>query len=93
MRFNNQTRRDIVRISLGGTRVRVALSNAFATAALTIGAAHVATRAMDAAVVPGSGHAPTFSGQPTIGIPAGAAVVSDPVDLAVAALADLTVGT
>ena len=40
--FTNQTLRQIVRTSLGGARVRVVLSNAFGTAPLTIGAAHVA---------------------------------------------------
>ena len=47
-------------------RVRVVLSNAFGTAPLTMGAAHVALRDKDAAIVAASGRAMTFSGSPTI---------------------------
>src|SRR5579872_6553780 len=50
--FNNQTVRMIARSSVGGSRVRVELSNAFGTTPLTIGAAHIALRAKDSAIVP-----------------------------------------
>jgi lysophospholipase L1-like esterase len=43
--FNNQTLRMIVRVSVGGRRVRVRFSNAYGTVPLFIGAAHVALRA------------------------------------------------
>jgi lysophospholipase L1-like esterase len=43
--FNNQTLRMIVRISLGGKKVRVRFSNAYGTVPLVIGAAHIALRA------------------------------------------------
>src|SRR5579859_5514584 len=42
--FNNQTARMVVRTSIGGRRVRVALSNAYGAAPLTVGAAHIALR-------------------------------------------------
>ena len=42
--FNNQTLRQIVHTSIGGSRIRVILSNVYGTAPLTIGAAHVALR-------------------------------------------------
>ena len=48
--FNNQTLRQIVRPTLGGERLRVVLSNAFGTAPLVVGAAHVALRDKDAAI-------------------------------------------
>ena len=41
LRFNNQTFRQFVRISIGGDRVRVVLTNAFGTGALAIGGAHI----------------------------------------------------
>src|SRR5438067_556975 len=47
--YHNQTLRMFVRASIGGRRVRVQLSNAFGTAPLTIGAAHLALHAKDAA--------------------------------------------
>ena len=44
---SNQTLRQIVRTSIGGSRVRVVLSNVFGTTPLAIGAADVAPRARD----------------------------------------------
>src|SRR5436190_15169129 len=41
MHFKNQTLRQIVHTSIGGTRLRVVLSNVYGTAPLTIGAGHV----------------------------------------------------
>jgi lysophospholipase L1-like esterase len=89
--FNNQTLRQVVRTSIGGPRVRAVLSNAFGTTPLAIGAAHIALRGTDAAIVPASGRTLTFSGRPAIGISAGAVVFSDPVDLAVPPMADLAI--
>lgn len=89
--FNNQTVRMIVHTSIGGSRVRIELSNAYGTAALAIGSAHVALRAKESAIVAGSDHALTFGGKPSISIPPGALALSDPVDLAVPKLGDLAV--
>ena len=91
LHFNNQTLRQIVRTSIGGNRARVVLSNTFGTSPLTIGAAHVAMREKESAIAPLSDRTLTFSGRPTITIPPGAAVYSDPVDLNFPALADLAV--
>jgi lysophospholipase L1-like esterase len=91
MHFNNQTLRQIVHTSIGGRRVRVVLSNAFGTSPLTIGAAHIALRDKGPAIVTASDRALTFSGRPTMTIPAGAVLFSDPVDLAVSALSDLAI--
>ena len=89
--FDNQTLRQIVRVSLGGERVRVVLSNAFGTAPLTVGAAHLALRATEAAIVPASDRALTFSGHQGMTIPPGSVAFSDPVDLDVPARADLAI--
>jgi lysophospholipase L1-like esterase len=88
--FNNQTLRQIVHTSIGGDRVRVRLST-FGASALVIGAAHIALRSAGAAIVPASDRTLTFGGQPSIMIPPGAVVLSDPVDLNVPALGDLAV--
>ena len=71
--------------------MRVVLSNAFGTSGLTIGAAHVAVRDKDSAIVTASGRALTFSGRPTMTIPAGAVFFSDPVDLTISPLSDLAI--
>ncbi len=89
--FNNQTLRQIVRVSLGGERVRVVLSNAFGTAPLTIGAAHLALRAAESAIVPASDRELTFSGRPGMTIPAGSVAFSDPVEVDVPGRADLAI--
>ncbi len=89
--FTNQTIRLIVHTSLGGNEVRVRLSNAFGTQSLVVGAAHIALRSMNAAIVPGTDRPLTFNGASSITIPPGALVVSDAVKLDVPALSDLAV--
>ncbi len=45
--FNNQTVRMIARTSMAGKRVRVKLENAFGSAPVKVGAAHIALRERD----------------------------------------------
>ena len=66
LNFNDQTLRQIVHTSLGGDRVRIVLSNAFGTSPLSVGAAHVALREKDAAIVKASDRAVTFGASPTV---------------------------
>jgi lysophospholipase L1-like esterase len=87
----NSTYRNIVHISLGGGAVRVQLTNEFGTAPLTVGAAHIAVSAGGGSIQPDSDHALTFNGRPTVEIPAGAFVISDPVTMQAAQLSDLAV--
>jgi lysophospholipase L1-like esterase len=89
--FTNQTVREIVRISVGGARFRVRLTNEFGTQPLLIGAAHVAISAGGAAIKPGTDRVLTFSGHSSITVPPGAPVLSDPVDLKAADLASLAI--
>jgi lysophospholipase L1-like esterase len=91
LNFNDQTLRQIVHTSLGGDRVRIVLSNAFGTSPLSIGAAHIALREKDSAIVKASDRTVTFGASPTVNIPAGAVVVSDPVTLTVPPFADLAI--
>ena len=91
MHFNNETLRQIIHTSIGGNRARITLSNRFGTAPLTIAAAHLALRDKEAAIIPQSDRVLTFSGRPTITIPAGAMVYSDPVDLNVPPMGDLAI--
>lgn len=91
LNFKDQTLRQIVRVSIGGERIRVVLSNSFGTAPLSVGAAHVALRDKSAAIVPMSDRVLTFSGAGSTTIPPGAVMISDPVNLRVAPLADLAV--
>ncbi|MES2898154.1 MAG: SGNH/GDSL hydrolase family protein [Pseudomonadota bacterium] len=89
--FNDQTLRLIVHTSIGGTHVRIRVSNELGTTPLRIGAARVALRGVGAATQAGSDRALTFSGGTSITIPAGAPALSDPVALDVPALSDLAI--
>src|SRR4051812_11742461 len=62
LHFNNQTLRQITHITVGGSRLRVVLTNTFGTVPLTIGAAQVALRDKDGAIVTGSNRVLTFAG-------------------------------
>ncbi|MBO9543333.1 hypothetical protein [Caulobacter sp.] len=85
--------REVVRLTAGGPRVRLRLSNAFGTAPLRIDAAHVALSAApaSAAIVAGSDRKVTFDGREAVVIPAGAVWLPDPVTLPVKALDRLAV--
>jgi lysophospholipase L1-like esterase len=89
--FNNQSLRIVARTSLGGNRLRVRLSNAYGQRPLALGAARVGVRDKDARIVPGSDRKLTFGGRDGATIAAGALLLSDPVELEFAALADLAV--
>lgn len=81
----NQTVRQLARVSVGGQRVRVVLSNAYGTEPLVIGAAHLALAGEGSSIVAGSDRALSFEGNAAVTIPAGAAWISDPVALPVQA--------
>src|SRR5688500_15261668 len=86
LNFNNQTLRQILRVSVGGPQVRAVFSNALGTAPLRVGAASIALREKDDTIVSGSGRPLLFSGKPSAAIAPGAVLVSDPVTLRVADL-------
>jgi lysophospholipase L1-like esterase len=80
-----------VRTSVGGRRARVQLSNAFGTTPLVIGAAHIALRDKESAIVASSDKTLTFSGKGSFTIPPGSEIISDPVDITFPALGDLAI--
>lgn len=89
--FDDQTLRQIVRISVGGDKVRVRFSNRFGEVPLVIDAASIGIQDTGATIVPGSLRELTFGGEPSIAVAAGAKVLSDPVKLAVPDEADLAI--
>ncbi|EPK4168257.1 SGNH/GDSL hydrolase family protein [Stenotrophomonas maltophilia] len=76
--LQDQTFRQTARISLGGSRLRVRLSNAYGTQPLRIGAASVAARAGD------TPQPLSFEGQPGVLIGPGQERLSDPLPLTTA---------
>jgi lysophospholipase L1-like esterase len=89
--FTNQTLRLVVHTSVKGRRVRIRLSNEMGSTPLTIGAAHIALHASGVDIAAGSDRVLTFSGSPSITIPPGSPVLSDPVDLEAPAQSDLAI--
>jgi lysophospholipase L1-like esterase len=88
---NDQTLRQIVHTSIGGSRVRIVLSNAFGTAPVEIGGASIALRDSASAIAAGSSKPLTFDGKSTATILPGAILLTDPVNMTVAPTSDLVV--
>ena len=89
--LNNQTIRLHVRLSLGGDRIRIRLSNRFGEGDLLVGAVHVALHGTGSGTLPGTDRVVTFSDQPSFTLAKGAQVVSDEVALTVKALQEISV--
>lgn len=89
--LKNQTVREIVRPTIGGRRLRIRFSNEFGTTPLFFGSAHVALVNEDGSIVSGSDRSLTFDGKSSVQIPAGAPMLSDPVDLDVPAFASVAI--
>jgi lysophospholipase L1-like esterase len=89
--LNAQTVRQVVRASVGGSEVRVRLSNLFGNVPVTLGPVHVALSAQDADTVSGSDHVLLFDGKPTVTIAKGESVLSDAVKMDVKPLQELAV--
>jgi len=87
----NRTLREIVRVSAGGSRVRLKLSNQYGDRPLVIGSVHVALRKSGAEIDPGTDRPVTFNGRSSVVIRAGASLVSDGVALALPNLADVAI--
>jgi lysophospholipase L1-like esterase len=89
--LNNQTIRELVRISLGGGRFRVRLTNEYGSKPVTIGSAHIAIAGAGATIQTPTDRQLTFAGKATVTIPAFSSVVSDSVDVSVPNLSTLAV--
>jgi lysophospholipase L1-like esterase len=87
----DETERQVVHTSVGGSELRLRLTNEFGTTPLRIGAVHVARRATGTEIVPSTDRTVTFGGLRSPTIPAGAPLVSDPVRLSLPARTDLVV--
>ncbi|WP_433563336.1 GDSL-type esterase/lipase family protein [Nocardia sp. CA-151230] len=87
--FAGETVRQVVRVAGGGSQLRVRLTNRYGTDELVIGRARIAVRKTGGEIVPETDTAVRFAGSESTRIPAGADILSDPVDLAVEAGTEL----
>lgn len=95
--LSNAVLRQVTHVSLGGSQIRVQFSNLAGNGSVTIKAAHVAlckaTPAVDSTIDTTTDKALAFSGMAGVTIMQGQEVWSDPVDLTVPALANVTITT
>ena len=89
--LSDSTLRQLVHISVGGTKIRVRFSNEFGKTPLTIASARVAKSAGGGTIQTGTEKPLTFAGQPSVNIPSGALMYSDPLAFELPALADLAI--
>ncbi len=88
---SDTTVRELARVGVGGTALRIRISNVFGNAPLAVGAVTVALDAGGAAIVPGTMLPVTFGGAPGATIPVGGVVTSDPAEMTVHAMQTLAV--
>lgn len=89
--LRDQTLRQVARVSLGGPRVRIVLSNAYGRLPLTVGRTTLARPLTSSAVAADSLRSVTFGGRESATIAPGASLLSDPIAWPVAALEQLAV--
>jgi lysophospholipase L1-like esterase len=89
--FADQSVRQIVRVTTGGTQVRIRLSNRYGTTPLRITGATVGKAGGGAAIRPGTLRRVTFGHSPATTIPTGREATSDAAGLVTAPLEKLTV--
>jgi lysophospholipase L1-like esterase len=87
------TIRQVVHLSIGGSALRLHLSNAFGAKPFTLDSVQVvrSVSASSSEISPGTSMPVTFDGAGSVTIPAGAELISDPVQMTVAPLTDLAV--
>lgn len=88
---SSKTVRQIARVTIGGSHVRLRLSNLLGAGPLSIGSVRVAIHAGGSAIQHETGRAVTFAARPGVTIPKGADALSDPLEFPVKALARVAV--
>jgi lysophospholipase L1-like esterase len=89
--FTNQSVRQVVRVTRGGSTVRIRLSNVYGTAPLPLAGASLGVAGDGASVGQGTTRTLSFDGSRSTVVPAGREAVSDAVQLRVSPLERLTI--
>ena len=91
----NNTYRQIVRVSVGGEKIRITFSNLFGESDLEIKSVHIATavNATTSKIMPETDRILTFSGSESVTVPAGQTVTCDALDFSLLPLDFLSVTT
>jgi lysophospholipase L1-like esterase len=89
--LSSKTVRQIARLSIGGSHVRLRVSNLFGSGPLSIGPVRIALHASGSAIRPGTDRGVTFGGSRVATIEKGGDALSDPIEFPVKALAQIAV--
>lgn len=89
--FTDATLRQVFHVSIGGQVIRLRFSNEFGDGPLGISSAHVALSSGPGAIKTDWDKPLLFAGQPSVSIPQGAPMLSDPLDFDLAPLSDIVV--
>jgi len=89
--LSNNTLRQVVCVSSGGSQLRLKFSNEYGNSPLTLNTVHLAESAGESSIRQGTDRALTFSGKQTVTIPAGKTVTSDTLDYSLTKLTNMAV--
>ena len=89
--FDNQSIRHVLRLSLDGDAIRIKVSNLFGKTPITFSGIQVARSTGGSSIDVSSSRVATFASQSTVTVPAGAELLSDPIELAVTPLTNIAV--
>jgi len=89
--FNQQTIRQIVYTSAGGSSARLRLSNLFGAQSAVISDVHIALAGSGSSIQPGTDHVVTFGGSGSVTIGAGAEANSDSIPMTIPSLAEVAI--
>jgi lysophospholipase L1-like esterase len=87
--LSGATLRQVVHASIGGSQIRVGLSNANGNAPVTMNEVRIAASLGGSAIDTSTDKMLSFSGVASVTIPAGATAVSDPLDFTLSALGNV----
>ncbi|HTV61125.1 MAG TPA: SGNH/GDSL hydrolase family protein [Verrucomicrobiae bacterium] len=89
----DNTLRQVVQVSIGGTKLRVKFSNVFGKSTIILASAQIALSTGGSAIQTNTDTQLTFNGGPTVAIPAGESAWSDPFNFNLPPLTDVAVTT
>ncbi|MFE8597903.1 SGNH/GDSL hydrolase family protein [Archangium violaceum] len=89
--FQDQSIRHVMRVSAGGDKVRVRVSNLFGTAPVTLGGVHIARSTGGASINASTDTVLRFNGQESVTVPAGQEAWSDETSFSLPSQTDVAV--
>ena len=89
--LSNNTLRQVVRVSIGGNKLRLKFSNEYGNSPVTINSVHLAVSAGGGSIKPGTDRVLTFCEKESVTIPAGDIVTSDTLDYSLLKLTDMSI--